>query len=183
MKFVLAWADVLTKNAIYQLCLFVMGLCLVVLAVTSASLALKEPLIIERTCYNRSLSSANETRSEVDITAFMDEALDQRFSPDHPITGGFLSDSEAAAKEKELQELTKKGIQQRVLINQISILEDQVIIDADRLIRMGEIRSVLPLRVSGRISRIARSHDNPYGLRLNELSVIENGGDDEKESQ
>ena len=69
MKFTSAWADVVTQNLTLKVVVAVLGFCTIALSLTTAKIALKAPLLIERSCFSKATPVAEarqHTTSEIE---------------------------------------------------------------------------------------------------------------------
>jgi hypothetical protein len=175
MKFTEAWADVASKNTILKFVVLMLALCCVAFAITTTRLALKEPLVIERSCLSKAATKGSPDRSTSEIEAFVNEAISRRFNSDAPSTDGFLSPEEDLGRKKDQQTLASQGMRQRVLVNSVKIDGNQITIDSDRLISVGAVRSAFSFPLTGTIATVTRSESDPYGLVLVRVVGPDNG--------
>lgn len=134
--------------------------------------SMKDPLVIERACYSRSLTLANATPTKEEMAGFLEIALRERFNSD---TEEFrlLTSDQLTARNREQTELAKQKLVQKVLVNKIDIEEDGFLnIDADRFISTGDVRTVLRFPLKVEIAKIARTDSNPYGLLLTDVQPL-----------
>jgi hypothetical protein len=73
---------------------------------------------------------------------------------------------------KEQSELKNKSIDQRVIVRSIKFENDKYVVEADRLISIGKVRTAVPLDLNVNISSKVRSVSNPYGLILTFVDQI-----------
>ena len=74
---------------------------------------------------------------------------------------------------KEQDELSKKGVVQRVFVNNIKIDASNAVIDADRVLSVGKVRSALVFPLKVVIGSTSRTESNPYGLILRKVSQVQ----------
>ena len=96
-----------------------------------------------------------------------------RFDTQAYIKEGFLSLEENLSREKEQSSLKQKQIFQKIIVDKILASDKELIVNADRLLTVGKIKTVLPLEMKVKIQRTNRTESNPYGLILSSLSPIE----------
>lgn len=166
MKFTMAWANVLKENLNLRLAVLTLAFTTVSLGIVALRLALKQPLLIERGCHTGVLQTSDNGRTEAEITAFVKSALASRFDTDTADARTFLSDQEFHNRIAEQQELQKKDVRQRVLVNSVTVKGEAITVDCDRIISVGKIRSALPFPVQATVATQSRSEANPYGLLL-----------------
>jgi tetrahydromethanopterin S-methyltransferase subunit H len=98
--------------------------------------------------------------------------MEKRFNTDALDVPIFLSASELDVRNREVDELTKKGMAQKILVNSVKIEKDKISVDADRILSVAKIRSALPLPVTVKIKQTDRSNGNPFGHVLSDVSMI-----------
>jgi len=171
MKFVQAWVEIARQNLTLKVVTVSLSTVLVALAFTTTKLALKAPLLIDRGCISRAVDpSADKQRSTAEIEAFLREAVPMRFNTDAIVKPEFLSADETKFREQEQDALKHREMGQKVIVNSVKVDGGSAIIDADRVISVGKIRSALPLPLTVSLTSIARSEGNPYGLMVNQFS-------------
>jgi hypothetical protein len=171
MKFTTAWADVAAKNVTLKIAVILLSLSTMILGVASAKLSLRDPLIIERSCFSKALSVASNQHTSQEIEAFVREALAQRFNSES--TEVFLlSSDEQTNRTQEEKEMNTRGMKQRLIVNSVKADGNTVQVDADRLISVGQIRSALPFPLTVIITTASRSQSNPYGLLALKVSPL-----------
>ena len=173
MKFTTAWA----KTAAQNVTLKVATVSLVVVAVSQltviATLATRNLPVIERACYSRPLQGKPVDANKNENEAFLVEALAMRFDSNGYVKEGFLSIEEASAREKEQAALKQRQINQKVLVNEVKLEGKELLVQADRILSVGKVKSVLSLNLKVAIQQINRSESNPYGLVLSSVNQIE----------
>ena len=178
MKLTAAWADVLKENNLLK----VTGLCLAAacaaLATGLVRMALRPPLIVERSCFSRTLAPVATEHTAQEIEAFARLALSQRFNSDASPVPGLLSPEEAAARSGEQHELEVRKMTQRVFVNHVKISGDTLDLDTDRLISVGTVRSAFVFPLTAHVASTERTETNPYGLEL--LAVAQAKKEDSK---
>jgi len=170
MKFHVAWASVLTENQILKGALLVLALLSAILSVSLARASVKRPVLIERDCGSRYLTPVDDKHTASEIEEFLKEGLRMRFDSNAVDYQALLSSKETKFREKEQEELKKKGLSQRILINEIRTEEKLYDVELDRVISSGKVRTTLPLTVKAEISSVSRTVSNPYGLVLRRVS-------------
>lgn len=173
MKFTIAWARVASENSVLK----AVVLCLTVLCLffgaSSLKLALKDPLVVDRGCYSKAASVADGKRTTAEIESFLKEALAQRFDTQTVVRNDFLSDDEQILRAKEQKDLQSRKLSQRVILNSATVEGGTIIVDADRLISVGDVRSAFKFPLNVKIESVTRSEGNPYGLVVSEVKTIE----------
>ncbi len=172
MKFTEAWIDVINQNNLFKVTLTISTVCTLVLCVTVVQLALRDPLIIERECYSKAISLAATKQSAPEIEAFVRFALSKRFDSEVSDPRIFLGEEEFAYRLKEQEELTRKGMKQKVIAASIKVTEKWVEVDADRIFSVGSIRSNVPFTILVQVATTSRTPANPYGLLIQRVSQM-----------
>jgi hypothetical protein len=180
MKFTTAWAQTQSQNVVLKLALFLITGCAVTFAIVAAKFALREPLLIERSCLTEVVAASDTKRSDAEVQSFIVEAVKQRFNSDTTALASFIDEKEIQFKSQELKELEERNMDQKIIVHKSTVKGNLVEVDADRLIMVGEIRSAFrfPLRIQ--IASTTRTIDNPYGLKLVKVERIEKEDKDEK---
>lgn len=170
MKFDTAWDSLEKENRNLKILTIILCTLAIFLTVTVTSALTKDPLIIERACYSKMLEKApSAAPTDEEIKAFLEKALAARFDSQSR-EQSLISVKQRAFREKEQSELVKQKMTQRVIINEIKIGKDSIFIEADRVISVQNLRTVLrfPLKVT--LESVGRSEGNPYGLILSEIN-------------
>lgn len=172
MRFTTAWAGTIAQNFNLRIAVAVLGTCSVFFSIATVRLALKEPLIIERKCVSRAITPADVKRSTGEIDAFVREALSRRFDAKAADVSLYLSAAELAGRQREQDELSRKGVNQKIIVNGTTIEGDTVTVDADRILVIGKVRSILPFPLTLSLSSRERTRANPYGLTLQKVTPL-----------
>ena len=182
MKFPLAWARIAAQNVTLKVCASLLSLVVAVQLIAMTSLALRAPLVVERSCVTRTLALAlaSSQHSQDEIRSFLEEALPARLDSEARFHADYFSLEEGAAREREQAALSAKQMRQRFLFGRASISEKEILVSGDRLISIGKIKSVLPLVLRVTVKQVSRTESNPYGLVLAEVSEVKDRKDDVK---
>jgi hypothetical protein len=180
MRFTTAWATVTSQNVSLRLVIIVLIGLLALMSVVAAKVALRDPLIVERSCYSSVLETKSTAHTAVEIEAFVKEALRERFDSDATPNAEYMSVEEFKQRAKEQDELGRRQMRQRVLVNAVTKNGDVISVDTDRLISVGSIRSAFPFPLTLNVSSVSRSQANPYGLVLVKITPVTQGGPNDK---
>ena len=172
MKFTEAWAHVAKQNLNLKIALLSLSITTLFLGFSVVKLSLADPLVIERSCYTKDLSLSSAKATESEMTAFIELALKQRFNSDTLPIEGFLTPEELKSKKEEQGLLSEKEIQQNIIVRSTSFKDEKIIVEADRLYSVKDIRSAFPTKFLVKLESKPRSHSNPYGLILTNTSEI-----------
>lgn len=177
MKFTQAWAATASQNVALKFVVAALMVCTIGLAASTAKLALKDPLVIERGCFSRVASTAATEHTTEEVETFVREAIAARFNSSEQERSVLLSEEENHARLQEQKELTARGMTQRVLANSIKIEGQTAKVDADRLISAGQIRSTFIFPLIFSLQSQTRTEANPYGLVLVKTVSVSTSGE------
>lgn len=173
MKFTIAWARVASENSVLKAVVLCLSALCLFFGASSLKLALKDPIVVDRGCYSKAGSVADGKRTATEIESFLQEALAQRFDTQGVVRNDFLSDDEQILRAKEQKDLQNRKLSQRVILNSATVEGGTIIVDADRLISVGDVRSAFKFPLNVKIESVTRSEGNPYGLVVSEVKTIE----------
>lgn len=171
MKFTAVWSGVLSQNITLRIAVTVLSVSCVALSAGLLRLGLRDPLIIDRECTARAVEPGKAGHTGAEIESFLRDALTRRFDTDALNAGIFLSAAEISHRTQEQAELKGKGMRQRIMINGLRLEGDDVLVDADRLLSVGTVRSAVPFPLRVQVRQTERSAANPYGLTVQRISA------------
>lgn len=177
MKMSSAWASMALENTGLKttlICLTVVSIALTTLLFEVNS---KEPLIIERGCFSKSISMVGSQQTKEEIETFIRQALSERFDSDAK-TSDFIDAELRGLKTKEQADLAARQMRQFVHVNSIKGDQGAYSVDADRIIAVGALRSALKFPLSIKIAAVSRSPSNPYGLLLTDVVQMKESKDE-----
>lgn len=172
MRFTTAWARVITENITLKVILIALSIVTVVLCVVTSQLALREPLIVERACQTKAIQAGSTKHTSQEIEAFLKEALALRFNSDAVASRDLLSNDEFGFKVQEQKSFEQKNIKQRVIVVAVDNTKNPVVVDTDRILSVGTIRSAFAFPLAVRLSTVQRTESNPYGLLLEKVDQV-----------
>ena len=170
MKFTAAWSEVLNQNNSLKLTLAASLTCTFLLCVTTVRLALRDPLVVERECYSKPLLPVKTKQTLSEIENFVWSAIGKRFDSDAVESRAFLGEEEYAYRLKEQEELSRKGMKQKVFPSTVKVTDKQITVEADRILAVGNIRSNVPFSLVVQVAATSRTPGNPYGLVFQKVS-------------
>lgn len=173
MRFSTAWAKTAAQNVTLKVAATLLALIVVVQLLVIARLAMKEPLVIERTCYSKAVVFKNVDPTQEEIKAFLSEAIPMRFDSSGYLKEGYLAIEETISRERELSTLKQRQMSQKVLLSEVKFDGKDILAFTDRLISIGKIKSALPLSLKVIVQQTNRTESNPYGLILSSISQLE----------
>lgn len=173
MKFNTAWAKTAAQNVTLKIATITLAGATITQLIVIVALATKDLPVIERGCFSRALlaKSSNSTKNEIE--AFLVESLPMRFDTASYFKDGFLSIEETTSREKEQTTLKQRQISQKVVITDVKSDNKEILVQADRILSVGKIKSVLPLNLKVSLQQTNRTESNPYGLILSSVNQIE----------
>lgn len=177
MKFTTAWAKTAAQNVTLKVATVILGTVTVSQLSVITGLSMKEPLIIERGCYSKTVAAKSADPTQDEIKSFLGEAIPMRFDSNGYIKDGFLAIEETIARERELATLKARQMIQRVLISEIKIEGKDIQVSTDRLVSIGKVKSALTLNLKVKVEQTNRTESNPYGLIVSSISQIEDKED------
>ncbi len=167
--------DSLTKE-IQFLKKVVLGLIFLAGCLTVAVMVLfeKEPLIVERSAKGMEiLSSTPFARTEEDLTQALKIMAKARFESNALSPELFLSSRQLELRESEQREMKARAMSQAIVVRNIKINKNEALIEFDRVISLGTVRSALATQVKVTFEESIPNEINPYGLKLAVVSPIE----------
>lgn len=138
-----------------------------------AQASVREPLVFDS---HGNLLSAPHTESL--IRTFLEQAIDARFSSKTDAPLNLLSPKMRAHRESEQLELSRSGVDQKVLVRTITINEDGANILSDKILAMGKLRSALHLSLTVEFRAVPRTQSNPFGLILTDCNTAQEKTDE-----
>jgi len=172
MKFTTAYANTASQNSALKFALLCLSTVVILLGIVSLRSANRPPLLIERSCYTKAVESSDTTHSVSEIKAFMDLSLRARFDSNSTSSELFLSPSELENRNKEQATFSSKKMRQTIIVNSMKIDKSNILVDADRVISVGSIRSAFAFPLKVELTKVSRSALNPWGLILQNVSEL-----------
>lgn len=167
------FSETAKANAALKLGVSAMALALIGTGGATIVLANQEPLLIERSCSTALVSTAKDaSRSQVELEAFVRENLPLLWTSSMQAElkrTTVLPENLKAQAVQEMDELNAKGLNSYVVIHEVSVTGSRFRATADRVFSAQDVRTALPLDVSGEVSSVPRSPLNPYGLILSAI--------------
>jgi len=172
MKFTTAWAKTAAQNVTLKVATVTLTIIALSQLIVIVSLSQKELPVIEKGCFSKATLAKPPDAGKNEVESFLIESLAMRFDSDSYIKDGFLSLEELAGREKEQSTLKQRQINQKIVVGEIKN-EKEIIVLLDRLLSVGKVKSVLPLKIKVTLQKTNRSESNPYGLVLSSVNQIE----------
>ncbi len=149
---------------LYNVFLTLLSICFSALSV---KLSLREPIVIGVGEHTSAVyENIENSPPEAELRNFLENALSARFNST-TTNSALLSLTEQRARAAEQAKLQANKITQTVVLNSFRKSSRELIeVDADRVIRVGNIRSAVGFMLLLRVEKDSRSTTNPYGLIL-----------------
>lgn len=182
MRLTVAMDSLEKENKILKWTLVSLFLLVIGLSIGTIKASMKEPLIIERGCFSKVVTPTAGVNSKDEISAFIELAVAQRFNSKS--TGNvYLSEEQQQARTLELKELSKLNMTQKVFVTSVDLANKKIVVQADRLISAGDVRSAFKWPIEVEIESIERTEANPYGLMLTKVLPLDQGKKQEVQSK
>ena len=135
------------------------------------------PVLVERNSRGLEIVTATAfSRSQSDLKVAIGHMLKARFDSAAVAPEIFLNPKQMLLRDTEQKDMKARGMSQSVVIREVKFEKDQAVVDLDRVIAVGEIRSALKARVRVSFEEVSPNELNPYGLLLSLAEpIIEKG--------
>lgn len=163
------------ENTLKRMWLLITALSLSVgtLFLTNMYLVFRDPLIIERACESKVLNIQPVAITRLETEAFIKESLGARFDSERD-KPSLMTEAQASIKRKELSELTSRKITQVVFVDKIDLQSSgEFKAKLTRLLKMDKISTAIGFEIEAKIFETRRTEDNPYGLILSEVKLVQ----------
>lgn len=135
----------------------------------------KPPVIVERSSHGLeivrpSVFARNMDEMKIGISLMVKE----RFSTDANAPELFLNQRQLVLRDTEQKDMKARGLSQGVIIRNVNLGKDSAVVEFDRVISIGEVRSALKAKVRVAFEELSPNELNPYGLILSLADPIEN---------
>ncbi len=127
----------------------------------------KMPIMVERSSHGLEIVRPTEfARSEVDLKTATALMMKARFATDTMAPELFLNQKQLLLRDTEQKDLKSRGMSQSIIVKNVTIEKDMALVDLDRLISVGDVRSALKAKVKVRFEEVSPNELNPYGILL-----------------
>ena len=164
MRFSMAWAEIAKQNNVLRIAVIGVTFACVVTLMIALKFAFRDPLVIERACFSTVSTLQSQIQTQQEVEAFLRDAVTSRFNSDSVVVSDYFALEELKARDNEQSELGRREIKQKVVVNSIIKQGDSYLVDADRLLSVGKIRSAFQMPMTVTIAKTSRTSGNPYGL-------------------
>ena len=125
------------------------------------------PLIVERSSRGLEIVRATEfKRKEADLKLAIRLMLGARFDSTAVSPEVFLNQKQMLLRDTEQRDMKARGMSQSIFVRAITFTKDQALVELDRLIAVGEVRSALKAKLKVSFEETSANELNPYGLLL-----------------
>lgn len=138
-----------------------------ILAVCVFALFDRPPIIVERSSHGFEIVRPTifmRNMDDLKIAAAL--LVKERFSTDAISPELFLNQQQLLLRDTEQKDMKARGLSQGVIVRSVELRNDSAIVDFDRVISIGEVRSALKARVKVAFEEVSPNELNPYGLKL-----------------
>jgi hypothetical protein len=164
-------SESLIRRLIFSLVM--MSLLLVILVGALLFETTKPALVIERSCESKMIQASSDKRTTDEVVSFIKDALSARFDSDRE-KPSLLTQAQAETKSKEMRELVSRKVSQKIFVDEVSTNSDGSFrANLTRLVRLDRLRTALGFSVEAKVFEVPRSEDNPYGLILSEVKLLD----------
>jgi len=144
------------------------------LAVCVVTLFDRPPIIVERSSHGFEIVRPTVfMRNLDDLKIAVTLMVKERFSTDAISPELFLNQQQLLLRDTEQKDMKARGLSQGVIVRNVELGQDSAIVDFDRVISIGEVRSALKARVKVAFEEVTPNELNPYGLLLSRAEPIE----------
>ncbi len=167
MKFSLS-IDALSKENSHLKFIIKMQFCVVIILLLQSIIQNNQvPLMIQSSTRGLELiQPVDFERSDYDVESATKLMLKARFNTDSISADLFLSDKQIQLRVNEQKELKNRNMLQTIVIRKIEISKDQALVNIDRVIAVGDIRSATKTKLKIAFEETEPNELNPYGLVL-----------------
>lgn len=137
----------------------------------------KAPVMVERSSHGLEIIRPTEfMRTEAELKQAIAIMVKERFSTDAVAPELFLNGKQQLLRDTEQKDMKARGLSQGIIVRNIAIDKDQAVVDLDRVISVGEVRSALKAKVKVTFEEVSPNELNPYGLLLSLADPIDQKG-------
>jgi hypothetical protein len=166
MKFSNAWAKTAAQNISLKVATVLLTVVTVIQLFAIIQLSSKTPLVIDRGCISHAVLPRSAQPTTEEIQAFLFETIPARFDSSAFVKANVLSNEEDSLRQRELEAMKQKQMEQKLIVYDVQVSEKEVLVNADRIISVGKVKTVLPFDLKVKVKTTDRTEWNPYGLVL-----------------
>jgi hypothetical protein len=125
------------------------------------------PVMVERSSHGLEVLRVTPfERSQADLKLAVGLMIRARFDSNAISPELFLNPKQILLRDTEQRDMKARGMTQAVVAREIKFEKDQITVDLDRVIAVGEVRSALKARLKVSFEEVSPNELNPYGLLL-----------------
>lgn len=160
--------DALSKeNQFLRTVIKILALTILGLGLTVLFLHDRAPVVVERSSRGLEVVRMSPlSRTEQDIDLALRHMLKARFDTGAISPEVYLSKRQMELREAEQREMQSRNLFQSVVFRKAKVSKDEAVIEFDRLLSIGDIRSALKTTIKVAFEECDPNELNPYGLRL-----------------
>lgn len=167
MKFSSAVDSLSKENQFLRMAVKVLGFAVLFLAMAVLFLHEKNPVLVERSSRGLEIVQATKlARSEADTQQAIRLMLASRFDSGAINPEVFITKRQMELREAEQSEMKSRGLYQGVVFRNAKVTKEEAVVEFDRVLSIGEIRSALKTVVKIAFEETEPTELNPYGLKL-----------------
>ena len=127
----------------------------------------RPPVLVERSGHGLEIVQPAEfERTPTELKTAIGLMMRARFSSKTFSPELFINPKQVALRETEQKDMLARGMDQVIVVRDVKLEKDQAVVDFDRVISIGEIRSALKTKVRVTFEEVMPNDLNPYGLLL-----------------
>lgn len=174
--------DSLTKeNVFLRTAIKILGFAVLFLTLAVLFLHDKSPVVVERSSRGLEIvQMAKLVRSESDIEQGIKLMIAARFDTNTKNPDLYISKRQLELREAEQKEMKSRRLSQTVIFRTAKISKDEALVEFDRVLSVGEIRSGLKTVIKVAFEEVEPNELNPYGLKLALATPIQSGKEEKQ---
>jgi hypothetical protein len=134
----------------------------------------RSPVIVERSSHGLEIVRSTEfSLTEADTRSAIALMMKARFDTEAVSPEIFLNQKQLVLREGEQKELKSRNFHQNIIVRLITIKKDEAMVDVDRVLSVGDVRSALKTKLKVTFEEVQPNELNPYGLLLSLADPIE----------
>ncbi len=134
----------------------------------------RPPIVVERTSHGLEIMRQTTfARSAPDQREAVGLMIKARFDTETINPELFLNSRQLLLRQTEQTDMKARGMSQVVVVREVKFEQDQILVNLDRVIAIGEVRSALRAKVRVTFEEVSPNELNPYGLLLSLADPIQ----------
>lgn len=175
MKLSLSIDSLLKENKFLKLVTKLLFGVVFILLIQVISLYNRDPILIQSSTRGLEiLEPMTVPRTNLDLKVAVQNMLKARFNTVTFSPELFLSEKQKLLRESEQREMKSRNMTQAIIIRNIEMSKDQAMVDLDRVIAVGDLRTAIRAKIKIAFEESEPNELNPYGLVLSLAEVQTN---------